>query len=80
MNARSLSADRARSLFVFSSNGFIDTVTFLTHENLCEGKGSSAVIQIIDVKGETITGLRVRVQEQKEHRDLLFPIPSPLSA
>lgn len=39
-----------------------------------------AVIWITDVKGETITGLHVHVQEQKEHRDLLFPISSSLSA
>jgi len=33
---------------------------------------------LINVKGETITGLHVHVHKQKEHRDLLFPISSPL--
>lgn len=45
------------------------------YENLCEGTRSNAVIQIIDVKGDTVTGLHIHVQEQKENRDLLFPYP-----
>lgn len=56
VNACSLSTDQSRPLFLCLSNSFFTTITFLTHENLSEGRGNNAVTHIINAKGEIITG------------------------